>query len=61
FATDEVGVNVISSGVGGLNESDIDLAITAGAVVIGFNVRADTAARRRAENEGVEIRYYSII
>ena len=61
FATDEVGVNVVSSGVGGLNESDIDLAITAGAVVIGFNVRADAAARRRAESEGVEIRYYSII
>lgn len=61
FATDEVGVNVVSSGVGGLNESDIDLAITAGAVVIGFNVRADATARRRAESEGVEIRYYSII
>ncbi len=61
FGTDEVVVNVVSSGVGGLNESDINLAITTGAVVIGFNVRADTSARRSAEAEGVEIRYYSII
>ena len=61
FGTDEVAVNVVSSGVGGLNESDINLAITTEAVVIGFNVRADTSARRLAESEGVEIRYYSII
>lgn len=61
FATDEVAANVISSGVGGINESDIDLAITSQAVVLGFNVRADASARRRAENEGVEIRYYSVI
>jgi len=59
--SDEVGVNVISSGVGGLNESDINLAITSGAVVMGFNVRADASGRRRAEAEGVEIRYYSVI
>tara|TARA_R110000787_G_scaffold333_4_gene1087 strand:+ start:11541 stop:14054 length:2514 start_codon:yes stop_codon:yes gene_type:complete len=61
FGTDEVAVTVVSSGVGGLNESDIDLATTTGAVVIGFNVRADAAARRRAQAEGTEIRYYSII
>lgn len=61
FGTDEVAVNVVSSGVGGLNESDVDLAITAGAVIMGFNVRADVAARRRAEAEGIEIRYYSVI
>ncbi|RLA45443.1 MAG: translation initiation factor IF-2 [Gammaproteobacteria bacterium] len=61
FATDEVEVKVVSSGVGGLNESDIDLAFTTGAVVMGFNVRADTPARRRAEEESVEIRYYSVI
>lgn len=61
IATDEVAVNVISSGIGGLNESDINLAITSGAVVIGFNVRADAAARKQAEAESVEIRYYSVI
>jgi translation initiation factor IF-2 len=58
---DEVAVNVVSSGVGGLNESDINLAITSGAVVMGFNVRADATARKVAEEEGVEIRYYSVI
>lgn len=58
---EEVAVSVVSSGVGGLNESDINLAMTSGAVVIGFNVRADTSARKLAEREGVEIRYYSII
>jgi translation initiation factor IF-2 len=61
FGTDEVAVNIVSSGVGGLNSSDINLAMSSGAVVIGFNVRADTSARRLAESEGVEIRYYSII
>ncbi len=59
--SDEVGVNVISSGVGGLNESDINLAITSGAVVLGFNVRAEATARKLAEQESVEIRYYSVI
>jgi len=58
---DEVAVSVVSSGVGGLNESDINLALTSGAVVIGFNVRADVSARKLAEAEAVEIRYYSII
>jgi len=58
---DEVAVSVVSSGVGGLNESDINLAITSGAVVVGFNVRAEVSARKLAESEGVEIRYYSII
>ncbi|MGK2914514.1 MAG: translation initiation factor IF-2 [Porticoccaceae bacterium] len=61
LATDEVAVNVVVSGVGGLAESDINLAITTGAVVLGFNVRADAGARRLAEVEGVDIRYYSII
>ncbi|GIX31896.1 MAG: hypothetical protein KatS3mg124_2368 [Porticoccaceae bacterium] len=59
--TDEVGVDVIASGVGAIGESDVNLAITAGAVVIGFNVRAEAQARRLAEQEGVEIRYYSVI
>jgi translation initiation factor IF-2 len=61
FATDEVAVNVVSSGLGGLTESDINLAMTTGAVVLGFNVRADAAARKIAESEGVDIRYYSVI
>jgi translation initiation factor IF-2 len=61
FATDEVGVNVVSSGIGGLTESDINLAVTTGAVVLGFNVRADVAARKVAAAEGVDIRYYSVI
>ena len=61
FSTDEVGVNIVSSGIGGLTESDVHLAVTTGGVVLGFNVRADSATRRLAENEGVEIRYYSVI
>ncbi|MBQ0711519.1 MAG: translation initiation factor IF-2 [Porticoccus sp.] len=61
IGNDEVEVNVIASGVGGINESDINLAVAAGAAVIGFNVRADGAARRLAENEGLDLRYYSII
>ncbi|NQV56642.1 MAG: translation initiation factor IF-2, partial [Rhodospirillales bacterium] len=58
---DEVKVNVIHSGAGGINESDVSLAGASGAVIIGFNVRANTQARNMAENEGVEIRYYSVI
>ena len=54
-------MNVVASGVGGINESDINLAITTGAVVFGFNVRADTAARQLVEQEQVDLRYYSII
>ncbi|MGE3297649.1 MAG: translation initiation factor IF-2 [Porticoccaceae bacterium] len=61
FGTDEVGVHVVSSGIGGLTESDINLAVTTGAVVLGFNVRADSAARKVASAEGVDIRYYSVI
>lgn len=61
IGTDEVEVNVVASGVGGINESDINLAITTGAVVFGFNVRADTAARQLVEQEQVDLRYYSII
>jgi translation initiation factor IF-2 len=61
FNTDEVAVKIISSGVGGLNESDINLAMNTNAVVLGFNVRAEATARRRAEEDGIEIRYYSVI
>ncbi len=61
LSTDEVKVKLIASGVGGINESDVNLALTSGASIIGFNVRADASARRLAEEQGVEIRYYSII
>ena len=61
IGNEEVEVEVIGSGVGGISESDINLAITSGAAVIGFNVRADASARRLAEDEGVDLRYYSVI
>ncbi len=58
---DEVDVRIIGSGVGGINETDISLASTSDAIVIGFNVRADAAARRASAERGVELNYYSII
>ncbi|AQT60692.1 translation initiation factor IF-2 [Cellvibrio sp. PSBB023] len=61
IGNDEVQVNIISSGIGGITENDVNLAITSGAIIVGFNVRADGATRRLAESEGVDIRYYSII
>ncbi len=61
LSTDEVEVRVISSGVGGINESDVDLAAASKAILIAFNVRADATARKTASEENVEIRYYSII
>ena len=61
LSTDEVKVNVLHSGVGGITESDVNLAIASGAFIIGFNVRADGSARKLAEAEDVEIRYYNII
>ncbi len=61
LSTDEVRVNLISTGVGGINESDINLAAASSAMVVGFNVRADAAAKRVAGDYGVEIRYYSVI
>jgi translation initiation factor IF-2 len=57
----EVDVAIVGSGVGGINETDISLAAASNAIVIGFNVRADAAARRAAAERGVEIKYYSII
>jgi translation initiation factor IF-2 len=57
----EVKVQMVYTGVGGISESDINLAIASKAVVIGFNVRADSGARKLAEGNGVDIRYYSII
>jgi translation initiation factor IF-2 len=61
IGNEEVQVNVVSSGVGGITENDVNLALTTGAIIVGFNVRADAATRRVAETEGVDIRYYSII
>lgn len=61
MGNEEVGIDVVSSGVGGISESDINLALTTGAIVLGFNVRADSGARKLAEKESIEIRYYSII
>jgi translation initiation factor IF-2 len=61
LATDEVKVNIVHAAVGGITESDINLALASKAVVIGFNTRADAAARKLAESAGVDIRYYNII
>ena len=61
LSNDEVKVQLVYSGVGGISESDINLAIASKAVVIGFNVRADVGARKLAEGNDVDIRYYSII
>ncbi len=61
LSTEEVKVNIVHTGVGGITESDINLALASKAVVIGFNTRADAAARKLAENSGVDIRYYTII
>jgi len=52
---------VISSGVGGINESDANLAIASNAIVIGFNVRADSSAKKLIEAEGIDLHYYSVI
>jgi len=57
----EITVKVISKAVGGFNESDVNLAMASSALMIGFNVRADATARRLAQQEGIEINYYSII
>ncbi|MEM6605957.1 MAG: translation initiation factor IF-2, partial [Pseudomonadota bacterium] len=61
LGNDEVQVNIVSGGVGGIAETDINLALTSEAVVFGFNVRADNQARRLVENEGVDLRYYNVI
>ncbi|MDQ3058550.1 MAG: translation initiation factor IF-2 [Pseudomonadota bacterium] len=61
LSTDEVKVQLVYSGVGGISESDVNLAIASKAVLIGFNTRADAQARKQAENNGIDIRYYNII
>ncbi|GGI84124.1 translation initiation factor IF-2 [Legionella impletisoli] len=61
LSTDEVGVKIVASGVGGITESDVHLAIASNALLIGFNVRADASAKRLAENEAVALQYFSVI
>jgi translation initiation factor IF-2 len=61
LSTDEVKVNIVHAAVGGITESDVNLALASKAVVIGFNTRADAQARKLAETAGVQIRYYNII
>lgn len=61
LSNDEVKVNIVASGVGGITESDVNLAIASNAILVGFNVRADLSAKTLAEREGVDLRYYSVI
>ena len=61
LSTSEVKVQVVHAAVGGISESDVNLAIASKAVIIGFNVRADAGSRKLAENNGVDLRYYTII
>jgi translation initiation factor IF-2 len=61
IGNEEVQVNIVTGGVGGITETDVNLAVTSGAVIFGFNVRADGAARRLVESEGVDLRYYNVI
>jgi len=61
LSTDEVRVKIVASGVGGINESDVNLAVASSAVIIGFNVRADSSAKRLIEEEGIDLHYYSVI
>ena len=61
LSTDEVKVKVIHGMVGGISESDVNLAVASSAIIIGFNVRADATARRLIENQGVDVHYYNVI
>ena len=61
MGNEEVQVTLVGGGVGGITENDVNLALTSGAIIVGFNVRADASARKLAESESAEIRYYSII
>jgi translation initiation factor IF-2 len=61
LSTSEVKVNIVGSGVGGITETDASLAAASGAIVVGFNVRADATARRVIESEEIDLRYYSVI
>ncbi|AOV17308.1 translation initiation factor IF-2 [Acidihalobacter aeolianus] len=61
LSTDEVKVKIVATGVGGIAESDVNLALASEAIIIGFNVRADASARRLSAEKGVDLRYYSVI
>jgi len=61
LSTPEVKVQIVHAQVGGISESDVNLAVASKAVIIGFNVRAEQSARKLAENNGIDIRYYNII
>jgi len=61
LSNDEVRVDLVAAGVGGINESDVNLALASRASIIGFNVRADASARKLVEDEGIDLRYYSVI
>ncbi|MBC3764500.1 translation initiation factor IF-2 [Neptunicella marina] len=61
LSTDEVKVNIVGSGVGGITETDASLAAASGAILVGFNVRADATARKVIESEEIDLRYYSVI
>jgi translation initiation factor IF-2 len=61
LSTEEVKVNIVHAAVGGITESDINLALASGAIVVGFNTRADATARKLAESSGIQLRYYNII
>jgi translation initiation factor IF-2 len=61
LSTEDVKVRVVAAAVGGINESDANLALTAEAIIIGFNVRADAAARRVVEEQDIDLRYYGVI
>jgi translation initiation factor IF-2 len=61
LSTEEVQVNIVHSGVGGINESDINLALASNAVIVGFNARADATARKLIQTHGIDVRYYNII
>jgi translation initiation factor IF-2 len=61
LGNEEVKVNIVVSGVGGISESDVSLAETAGAVIFGFNVRAENSAKKFVEKEGLDLRYYKVI
>jgi translation initiation factor IF-2 len=61
LTNEEIRVQLVYGAVGGISESDVNLAIASKAVIIGFNTRADAGARKLAENNGIEIRYYNII
>jgi translation initiation factor IF-2 len=61
LSNNEVEVKIVASGVGGINESDVNLAMASNAIMIGFNVRADAVAKRIIEEEGVDLHYYSVI